>query len=141
MAILKEFFMGRKSGKIREYVKSKGYDKLKKYDIEFLYEDLNPHNCFAHIGFLLGHKQSKEKSLYRIVDQLLINSTHIQEPENNCVVVYYDQYQQESHYGLYRNGKVTSKWGKGPNPVFSHTIESFIPLYRHGFGFYRLNKI
>lgn len=127
---------------IFDLVNSGQYDELRKYGIEFLFEDESRLNCHQYVAVALGLVSSDDPATIRL-PPLPISSvqTSIEWSEHDCLVVYHNGTMFTSHSGIYRDGKVISKWGTGKNPVFSHSVKSFQYFYHEGpVLFYRLDK-
>lgn len=125
---------------IHKLIDSKQYDKLRRFDISFLYEDENKHNCAGHVGVLMGlyaADDSPDKKIGALVPDR--GREELKELEDGCLVVYRDGH--ERHYGVFKDGRVISKWATGPNPVFSHSVEAFqYVYYTSSVDLYRINR-
>jgi hypothetical protein len=106
------------------------YDPLKSFGIRILRPDEVEYplkrngDCVVFTLHKLGLPVDDDKEVSELVEKIL-KLPDSDEPMEDSIVVYCPtawEFGGASHIGLYRNGKVISKWG--PGPIFEHGISA-----------------
>ncbi len=86
-------------------------------------------------------RAEKPHAFIRELPQIIAEKGYreVESPENGDIVVYVQSYAigepAGKHYGIYANGRVTSKFNEGP--VFEHDVFAVPSYYGNAVGFFR----